>query len=200
MKKRILYCLIILIIACANVFASYLKQGGETVYGKNGIPMPEWASRMYLEDDDYHYVVGSYKMPSKQASISRAQAWCTAEVARQIGVVAKVLVENYMSVAGNAGTMEYEQLEVFVDASVQKSKSMVKGLKRFDMWEAMDGEVYVLMGMPMENLKNAMEEVLSGEVKAAKKKNSKEALKALNAFQNFMNTDFEKAFAEVFLE
>lgn len=121
------------------------------VYGKYGIPMPDWVAYGKADDENTLYATATAKMSTSQNSRTRALAEARATFAMRIQTIVEGIIVTYTNDAGD----QYTRQAVDAMETVMKNKvnTIVSGVKEEAFWEDENGEVYVLVSMPRENLK-----------------------------------------------
>lgn len=158
--------------------------------GTNKVSRPEWVFKD-LSNNKTHYVVGYGKMSNLQNSIKRAQAEAKNLLAEWVSTSVDEVITTYTNDSGN--TDNNYALDAFEVVSKQRAQAILSGIEQVDMWEDSDGGVWILMSIPVENVKSQMysawEEASSS---ASDAKTNKEVAKEANdkmaeAINNYFN-------------
>ena len=195
MKKltfaTILIVLLTVITSCSSV-KPYVTANEQNIVNKgvNKVDRPEWVFQD-LSNNKTHYVVGYGKMSSLQNSIKRAQTEAKNLIAEWVSTSVDEVITTYTNDSGNAENGY--ALDAFEVVSKQRAQAILSGVEQVDLWEDADGGVWILMSIPVENVKSQMfgawEEATASATnsltnkEAAKEANDKMA-EAINAYFN----------------
>ena len=195
MKKltfaTILIVLLTVITSCSSV-KPYATANEQNIVNKgvNKVDRPEWVFQD-LSNNKTHYVVGYGKMSSLQNSIKRAQTEAKNLIAEWVSTSVDEVITTYTNDSGNAENGY--ALDAFEVVSKQRAQAILSGVEQVDLWEDADGGVWILMSIPVENVKSQMfgawEEATASATnsltnkEAAKEANDKMA-EAINAYFN----------------
>lgn len=195
MKKStftiILIVLLAVITSCSSVKPYTTANEQEIVKdGVNKVNRPEWIFQD-LSNNKTHYVVGYGKLSSLQNSIKRAQTEAKNLIAEWVSTSVDEVITTYTNDSGNSDNSY--ALDAFEVVSKQRAQAVLSGVEQVDLWEDADGGVWVLMSIPVENVKSQMygawEEATSSATtsmtnkEAAKEANDKMA-EAINSYFN----------------
>ena len=187
----ILIVLLLTITSCSSVkpYETANKQN-LVLEGANKVDRPEWVFKD-LSNNKTHYVVGYGKMSSLQNSIKRAQTEAKNLIAEWVSTSVDEVITTYTNDSGNAENGY--ALDAFEVVSKQRAQAILSGVEQVDLWEDADGGVWILMSIPVENVKSQMfgawEEATASATnsltnkEAAKEANDKMA-EAINAYFN----------------
>ena len=183
--------LIIVITSCSSV-KPYVTANEQNIVneGVNKVDRPEWVFQD-LSNNKTHYVVGYGKLSTLQNSIKRAQTEAKNLIAEWVSTSVDEVITTYTNDSGNSDNSY--ALDAFEVVSKQRAQAILSGVEQVDLWEDADGGVWVLMSIPVENVKSQMygawEEATSSATnsltnkEAAKEANDKMA-EAINAYFN----------------
>ncbi len=184
MKKA----LFIISMVALLVFASCAST--ETAEAADPNAMPEWVMTLGESENtqDMHYSVGAAKMSNQMNSLKRAQAEARNAMAEWINVSVEEIIMTYTNDAGSDANRQ--AMDAFETLSKQEANAILSGSSQAAMWIAPDGTVYVLMGIPVENVASQMagyvDEVTSNETFVK----NEAAAEANNMMRNAINTYF----------
>lgn len=116
--------------------------------------LPDWILNT-PKSADMHYAVGTAKAANLQTSIKRAEAEGRNSISEWISTSVKEVITTYVSDAGSGDNRQ--NLDAFEAISIQVSESVLNGVTRDKLYQADDGTVYVLMGIPLSNVQKAFE-------------------------------------------
>ena len=158
--KKILYILLALVlvfsvVGCASTEKSEAVEETKApvVLGKDGIPRPDWVVKD-VSTQDVHFASGYYKA----ATYANAQKAAIAEARNALAEWVKTSVDEIItSYRNDAGSGENLQaVQAFETISKQNATAMLSGSIKEDEWVDLDGGVYVLVSIPVENVKDQM--------------------------------------------
>ena len=123
------------------------------VLGLNGVPMPDW---VYADQStqDVHFAVGYAKMSNQMNSMKRAQAEARNVIAEWVMTAVDEIITTYTNDAGS--NMNRQAMDAFETVAKQRAQALLSGSMQEDMWIDAEGGVYVLVGIPVENVADQM--------------------------------------------
>lgn len=116
--------------------------------------LPDWILTT-PKSADMHYAIGTAKAANLQTSIKRAEAEGRTSISEWIKTSVKEVIKTYVNDAGSGDNRQ--NLDAFEAISVQVSESVLSGVTREKLYQADDGTVYVLMGIPLSNVEKSFE-------------------------------------------
>lgn len=123
------------------------------VLGKNDIPRPDWV----FQDQstaELQYAAGYGKMANTQNSMKKAQTEARNLLAEYVSTAVKEITTTYSNDAGTDGNRQ--AIDAFESVSMQKSQAVLSGANQMDMWEDVEGGVWILMSIPKANVASQM--------------------------------------------
>ena len=147
MKKLLLAALVALIVlaGCAST------DSAESAADPNA--MPEWVMSDQ-STQDVHYAVGYAKQATQMNSIKRAQAEARTLLAEWVNIAVDEIITTYTNDAGSGENRQ--AVDAFETIAKQRAQAVLSGSTQEAFWVDADGGVYVLMGIPVENVKDQM--------------------------------------------
>ena len=115
--------------------------------------MPEWVYTD-MSTQDVHYAVGYGKMSNQMNSIKRAQAEARTLLAEWVNIAVDEIITTYTNDAGSGENRQ--AVDAFETIAKQRAQAVLSGSTQEAFWVDADGGVYVLMGIPVENVKDQM--------------------------------------------
>lgn len=122
------------------------------VYGKNGVPMPDWVASMNKRASDVHYEVGYGKMSNVSTSTKKAESDARNKIAMWIQADVQTVLKTYTQDAGIGNNREV--IDFMEEVSIQTAKVSLSGCEIEEMWTSAQDEVYVLMAYPISSAAN----------------------------------------------
>lgn len=159
------------------------------VYGKDGVPRPEWVTKD-VSTQDVHFATGYGKMTNFANSQKRALAEARNAIAEWISTSVDEIIVTYTNDAGEGANRQ--AIDAFETISKQQSTAWISGSMQEALWEDAEGGVYVLVSIPVANVKEPMVEVAEGVNEQVFETN--EAAAAANAM---MDEAIAKYFSEL---
>lgn len=181
------------IISCSSV-KPYVTANEQNIVneGVNKVDRPEWVFQD-LSNNKTHYVVGYGKLSTLQNSIKRAQTEAKNLIAEWVSTSVDEVITTFTNDSGNSDNSY--ALDAFEVVSKQRAQAILSGVEQVDLWEDADGGVWVLMSIPVENVKSQMygawEEATSS---ATNSLTNKEAAKEANdKMKEAINANFNSS-------
>ncbi len=148
---------------------------------------PDWV-HIDISTQDVHYATGYGNMSNKQNSIKRAQAEARNLIAEWVNTSVEEIITTYTNDAGSEANRQ--AMDAFETLSIQNASAILSGVKQEDMYEEPDGGIWVLMSIPVENVKSQM----YGYVEEAIESTPFERNEAAEEANNMMNNAIAKYF------
>lgn len=139
------------------------------IIGAEGVPQPDWVYATPTSPEGI-YASGAAKMSSKPISLKAAQANARDNMARTLETAVKNVVESYLQNSGIETDMQTSAR--YMEASVQKSTQVLRGLAQQGYWMDQDGTAYVLMFLPYSFAAPETTKIVEEVTQDVKKKNA----------------------------
>lgn len=158
MKKILLIALSLMmvfaLVSCASTKKEAKAENEELVLYQNSFnDMPKWAVEAYSDDTTF-YGWGYAKMSNRQNSIKKAQSDARTNITERVFIAVDEIVTNYVNDAGEDS--DRQALDAFETLSRQRASAVLSDSAQKDMYIDQEGGVYILMGIPAENVKSQM--------------------------------------------
>lgn len=183
------FCLLLLVFSCSTVRQNETAiEQNPIIEGKNNVDRPDWIYKDF-SNDQIHYVAGYGKMSNLQNSIKRAQAEAKNLIAEWISTAVDEIIITYIN---DAGTDTNKQaMDAFEVVSRQRAQAILSGIEQVDMWEDKDGGIWVLLSIPVENVKSQMYRAWEEASSSVEDFNKSDAAKEANKMmENAINVYF----------
>lgn len=167
-------------VGCASTDKTDTGVSAPVVLGKDGIPRPDWVVSD-ISTQDVHYAVGYAKMTTFANSQKRALAEGRNLLAEWVSLSVDEIITNYTNDAGEGANRQ--AMDAFEAISKQQATAWLSGSKQESLWEDAEGGVYVLVSIPVENVKSQMVQLAEGVNEQVFEKNeaAEEANKMMDA-------------------
>jgi len=153
MKKSIVYvsCILLFLLAvsCTTNHKVALSQN-KNVIGKNGIKRPEWV----LHDQSNqvtHYASAFGTGHTFETAKQKAKLAADAEIALWISTSAEAVRDRHIEESSIDGVENY--MDSFLSTMRETAKAVLSGVTEEDYWEDIEGGVWVLVSIPVANIK-----------------------------------------------
>lgn len=155
MKKWALIVVVVLIVIISGCTSS-AEVGPKVskVLGKDGIPQPDWVFKNVSTAERY-FASGYGKMSDFNNSLKRATVEAKNNIAAYINENVKQVVLTYVSDAGSGD--DRQALDAMEVISRQVAEATLSGVITEEMWTDIDGGVWVLCSISMENIEKSFE-------------------------------------------
>ena len=158
MKKLsiILISLVLLfsLIGCATTNKAAPEPVKRVILGADGIPQPDWVFKT-VSAQDVHYESGYGKMSNKQNSIKRATVEAKNKIAAWVSTQVKEVVVTYVNDAGSGENRQ--AIDAMETISQQVAEATLSGVSTQEMWEDIEGGIWVLCSIPLANIEKNFE-------------------------------------------
>ena len=104
---------------------------------------------------DVHYESGYGKMSNKQNSIKRATVEAKNKIAAWVSTSVKEVVVTYVNDAGSGDNRQ--AMDAMESISQQVAEATLSGVSTEEMWEDIDGGIWVLCSIPLANIEKSFE-------------------------------------------
>lgn len=152
-KSRILVVLMLVIafcfVSCASNHSVALSQN-KAVEGKNGIKRPDWV----IHDQStkkVHYSAGFGEGRTFETAKMKAKLNADAELALWISTTIDAVRDRYIE--EYADNVSETFVDKFIYSAKEAGQALVTGIVEEDYWEDADGGVWVLVSLPVENVR-----------------------------------------------
>ena len=152
-KSRILVVLMLVIafcfVSCASNHSVALSQNN-AVEGKNGIKRPDWV----IHDQStkkVHYSAGFGEGRTFETAKMKAKLNADAELALWISTTIDAVRDRYIE--EYADNVSETFVDKFTYSAKEAGQALVTGIVEEDYWEDADGGVWVLVSLPVENVR-----------------------------------------------
>lgn len=152
-KSRILVVLMLVIafcfVSCASNHSVALSQN-KAVEGKNGIKRPDWV----IHDQStkkVHYSAGFGEGRTFETAKMKAKLNADAELALWISTTIDAVRDRYIE--EYADNVSETFVDKFIYSAKEAGQALVTGIVEEDYWEDADGGVWVLVSLPIENVR-----------------------------------------------
>lgn len=161
MKKIyvVLVCILafLCLVSCASNHKVALSQNKKVV-GKNGIARPEWVIHD-MSNDTTHYVAAYGEGKTFEVAKAKAKLNANAELALWVSDTVEAVRDRYISEDIDNSSNEF--VDIFVLENKEKGTAAFTGVTEEDFWEDGEGGVWVLMSIPLENVKAQIDAVIA---------------------------------------
>ena len=192
MKKITKIILAVLVIAvlssCVTNHKVALSQN-KAVEGKNGIKRPEWVIHD-MSTKKVHYASGFGEGYTFEVAKEKARLNADAELALWVSKTVDAVRERYIE--ENTANADTTYIDQFVISTKEAGTAVLTGVVEEDFWEDIDGGVWVLVSLPVANVRSQIDYVIQTTVADLSVFNNAEGEKAI--------ADIRKAVDEVLSE
>ena len=160
---KILLMTLILLLAlssCASNHKVALSQN-IAVEGKNGIKRPEWVIHD-MSTKKLHYASGFGEGSTFEIAKEKARLNADAELALWVSKTVDAVRERYIE--ENTANTDTTYIDKFVISTKEAGTAVLTGVVEEDFWEDLDGGVWVLVSLPVENVRSQIDYVIQSTV------------------------------------
>lgn len=179
MIKRIGLLLLLLVVVLSGCTTSRVIKQAEpanpVVLGMDGIPQPDWVYKN-VESQDTHYESGYGKMTDRQISIKRATVEAKNKIAEWVSTQVKEVIVTYVNDAGSGS--DRQALDAMEAISLQVAEATLSGVTTEEMWIDVEGGVWVLCSIPLENIEKNFQPAAEAVAEAFAKNEAADAANA----------------------
>lgn len=152
-------CLLTLVcfVSCVSNHRVALSQN-KKVIGKNGIERPEWVIHD-MSNKKTHYVAAFGEGKTFEVAKSKAKLNADAELALWVSNTVDAVRERYISEDINNASNEF--VDTFVIKNKEAGSAVFTGVVEEDFWEDGEGGVWVLLSIPVKNVKAQIDSVIA---------------------------------------
>jgi len=141
-------------VSCATTKEVAPEPVKKVILGADGIPQPDWVFKT-VSAQDVHYESGYGKMSNKQNSIKRATVEAKNKIAAWVSTSVKEVVITYVNDAGSGDNRQ--AMDAMETISQQVAEATLSGVTTEEMWEDIDGGIWVLCSIPLANIEKSFE-------------------------------------------
>lgn len=163
MKKitKLVIAVIVLVVlvvlsSCATNHKVALSQN-KAVEGKNGIKRPEWVIHD-ASTKKVHFASGFGEGFTFEVAKEKARLNADAELALWVSKTVDAVRERYIE--ENTANADTTYIDKFVISTKEAGTAVLTGVVEEDFWEDMDGGVWVLVSIPVANVKAQIDHVI----------------------------------------
>lgn len=164
MKKITTIILAVLVIAvlssCVTNHKVALSQN-KAVEGKNGIKRPEWVIHD-MSTKKVHYASGFGEGFTFEVAKEKARLNADAELALWVSKTVDAVRERYIE--ENTANADTTYIDQFVISTKEAGTAVLTGVVEEDFWEDLDGGVWVLVSLPVANVRSQIDYVIQTTV------------------------------------
>lgn len=161
MKKIyvVLACVLALLclVSCASNHKVALSQN-KGVVGKNGIERPDWVIHD-MSNKKTHYVSAYGQGKTFEVAKAKAKLNADAELALWVSNTVETVRDRYISEDINNASNDF--VDTFVLENKEAGIAVFTGITEEDFWEDNEGGVWVLLSIPVENVKAQIDSVIA---------------------------------------
>ncbi len=161
MKKIyvLLACVLALVclVSCASNHKVALSQNKDVV-GKNGIKRPDWVIHD-MSNKKTHYVSAYGQGKTFEVAKAKAKLNADAELALWVSNTVETVRDRYISEDINNASNDF--VDTFVLENKEAGIAVFTGITEEDFWEDNEGGVWVLLSIPVENVKSQIDSVIA---------------------------------------
>ena len=187
--KLVLAVLVLVVLtSCITNHKVALSQN-KAVEGKNGIKRPEWVIHD-MSTKKVHYASGFGEGYTFEVAKEKARLNADAELALWVSKTVDAVRERYIE--ENTANADTTYIDNFVISTKEAGTAVLTGVAEEDFWEDLDGGVWVLVSLPVANVRSQIDYVIQTTVADLSVFNNAEGEKAI--------ADIRKAVDEVLSE
>ncbi len=143
--------------SCASNHRVALSQN-KGVVGKNGIERPDWVIHD-MSNKKTHYVSAYGEGKTFEVAKAKAKLNADAELALWVSNTVEAVRERYISEDINNASNEF--IDTFVLQNKEAGTAVFTGITEVDFWEDGEGGVWVLLSIPVENVRAQIDSVIA---------------------------------------
>jgi hypothetical protein len=172
----IVVVLVLVLSGCATSKSMDKVEPAKTVVlGMDGIPQPDWVYKM-ISSQDMHYESGYGKMSDRQISSKRATVEAKNKIAEWVSTQVKEVIVTYVNDAGSGS--DRQALDAMEAISLQVAEATLSGVTTEEMWIDVEGGVWVLCSIPLENIEKNFQPAAEAVAEAFAKNEAADAANA----------------------
>lgn len=187
--KLILAVLVLVVLTSCMTNHKVALSQNKAVEGKNGIKRPEWVIHD-MSTKKVHYASGFGEGFTFEVAKEKARLNADAELALWVSKTVDAVRERYIE--ENTANADTTYIDQFVISTKEAGTAVLTGVVEEDFWEDLDGGVWVLVSLPVANVRSQIDYVIQTTVADLSVFNNAEGEKAI--------ADIRKAVDEVLSE
>ena len=159
--KLVLAVLVLVVLtSCITNHKVALSQN-KAVEGKNGIKRPEWVIHD-MSTKKVHYASGFGEGFTFEVAKEKARLNADAELALWVSKTVDAVRERYIE--ENTANADTTYIDQFVISTKEAGTAVLTGVVEEDFWEDLDGGVWVLVSLPVANVRSQIDYVIQTTV------------------------------------
>lgn len=159
--KLVLAVLVLVVLtSCITNHKVALSQN-KAVEGKNGIKRPEWVIHD-MSTKKVHYASGFGEGYTFEVAKEKARLNADAELALWVSKTVDAVRERYIE--ENTANADTTYIDQFVISTKEAGTAVLTGVVEEDFWEDIDGGVWVLVSLPVANVRSQIDYVIQTTV------------------------------------
>lgn len=160
---KILLMTLILLLALSSCASNHkvATSQNKAVEGKNGIKRPEWVVHD-MSTQKVHYASGFGEGYTFEIAKEKARLNADAELALWVSKTVDAVRERYIK--ENIDNKDTTYIDKFVISTKEAGTAVLTGVVEEDFWEDLDGGVWVLVSLPVENVRSQIDYVIQSTV------------------------------------
>ncbi len=159
--KLVLAVLVLVVLSsCVTNHKVALSQN-KAVEGKNGINRPEWVIHD-MSTKKVHYASGFGEGYTFEVAKEKARLNADAELALWVSKTVDAVRERYIE--ENTANADTTYIDQFVISTKEAGTAVLTGVVEEDFWEDLDGGVWVLVSLPVANVRSQIDYVIQTTV------------------------------------
>lgn len=159
--KLVLAVLVLVVLtSCITNHKVALSQN-KAVEGKNGIKRPEWVIHD-MSTKKVHYASGFGEGFTFEVAKEKARLNADAELALWVSKTVDAVRERYIE--ENTANADTTYIDQFVISTKEAGTAVLTGVIEEDFWEDLDGGVWVLVSLPVANVRSQIDYVIQTTV------------------------------------
>ena len=187
--KLVLAVLVLVVLSSCITNHKVALSQNKAVEGKNGIKRPEWVIHD-MSTKKVHYASGFGEGFTFEVAKEKARLNADAELALWVSKTVDAVRERYIE--ENTANADTTYIDQFVISTKEAGTAVLTGVVEEDFWEDLDGGVWVLVSLPVANVRSQIDYVIQTTVADLSVFNNAEGEKAI--------ADIRKAVDEVLSE
>lgn len=159
--KLVLAVLVLVVLSsCVTNHKVALSQN-KAVEGKNGIKRPEWVIHD-MSTKKVHYASGFGEGFTFEVAKEKARLNADGELALWVSKTVDAVRERYIE--ENTANADTTYIDQFVISTKEAGTAVLTGVVEEDFWEDLDGGVWVLVSLPVANVRSQIDYVIQTTV------------------------------------
>ena len=159
--KLILAVLVLVVLTSCMTNHKVALSQNKAVEGKNGIKRPEWVIHD-MSTKKVHYASGFGEGYTFEVAKEKARLNADAELALWVSKTVDAVRERYIE--ENTANADTTYIDQFVISTKEAGTAVLTGVVEEDFWEDLDGGVWVLVSLPVANVRSQIDYVIQTTV------------------------------------